>query len=592
MSGEYISDTHPADEELERYRHSIAHIMASAVKQLVPEAKLGFGPAIEDGFYYDFDVPEPFTPEILGEIEAGMRRIIEADEPFERRELPHAEAVELFRSRGEWLKVEHLLSDLHDATVSVYQHDDFIDLCRGPHLERTGQVNPDGVKLLSIAGAYWKGDSRNKMLQRIYGTAWRQKGELEAYLARVEEAKRRDHRKLGRELDLYNTYEEAGAGLILWHPKGAKIRAIIEDFWRAEHEKAGYQYVYTPHFYRGDLFKRSGHLEKYAEMMYSPMDIDGIDYYAKPMNCPGHILIYSSRTRSYRDLPMRYCELGAVYRYEPSGTLHGLLRVRGFTQDDAHIFCTPEQIEDELVGVLEFVENMMRTFHYTFTRYLATRPETSLGDDASWEMAETALRKALERRGSEYVLDEGGGVFYGPKIDYKLIDALGREWQGPTLQLDFNLPERFDMVYTAPDGTKQRPVMLHRALLGSMERFIGGLIEHYAGAFPVWLAPVQARIMTITDAHVEYAKSVVERLREAGLRPELDGRNEKIGFKIREAQVEKIPYSVVVGDKEVAAGTVAVRKYQTGTTEPCRVEELVTRLRREAESKEPLVGGD
>ncbi len=592
MSGEYISDTHPANEELERYRHSIAHIMASAVKQLVPEAKLGFGPAIEDGFYYDFDVPEPFTPEILGEIEAGMRRIIEADEPFEHRELSHAEAVELFRSRGESLKVEHLEGDLRDATVTIYRHDDFVDLCRGPHLERTGQVNPDGVKLLSIAGAYWKGDARNKMLQRIYGTAWRDKGELEAYLKRVEEAKRRDHRKLGRELDLFGTYEEAGAGLILWHPKGAKIRAIIEDFWRAEHDKGGYQYVYTPHFYRGDLFKRSGHLEKYSEMMYSPMDIDGIDYYAKPMNCPGHILIYSSRTRSYRDLPMRLCELGTVYRYEPSGTLHGLLRVRGFTQDDAHIFCTPEQLEDELVGVLDFVENMMRAFHYTFTRYLATRPEMSLGEDASWEMAENALRKALERRGSDYVLDEGGGVFYGPKIDYKLFDALGREWQGPTLQLDFNLPERFDMVYTAPDGTKQRPVMLHRALLGSMERFIGGLIEHYGGAFPVWLAPVQARIMTITDAHVGYAESVVERLREAGLRPELDARNEKIGFKIREAQVEKIPYSVVVGDKEVAAGTVAVRKYQTGTTEPCRVEELVTRLRREAENRELLVGGD
>ena len=592
MSAEYVSDTRPADEELERYRHSTAHIMASAVKQLVPEAKLGFGPAIEDGFYYDFDVPAPFTPELLGQIEARMRQIIEADEPFERRELSHAEAVELFRGCGESLKVEHLEGDLRDSAVTIYRHDDFVDLCRGPHLERTGQVNPDGVKLLSIAGAYWKGDARNKMLQRIYGTAWRQKSELEAYLKRVEEAKRRDHRKLGRELDLYNTYEEAGAGLIIWHPKGAKIRAIIEDYWRAEHEQAGYQYVYTPHFYRGDLFARSGHLEKYAEMMYSPMDIDGIDYYAKPMNCPGHILIYSSRGRSYRDLPVRYCELGTVYRYEPSGTLHGLLRVRGFTMDDAHIFCTPEQLEDELVGVLDFVERMMSTFHYTFTRYLATQPERSLGDDATWAMAEAALQQALKRRDADYVLDEAGGAFYGPKIDYKLIDALGREWQGPTLQLDFNLPERFDMVYMAPDGTKQRPVMLHRALLGSLERFIGGLIEHYAGAFPVWLAPVQVRIMTVTDAHIEYAESVVQRLREAGLRPELDARNEKIGFKIRAAQVQKTPYSVVVGDKEVAAGTVAVRKYHTGTTETCRVEEFVTRLRREAENRELLVGGD
>jgi threonyl-tRNA synthetase len=592
MSGEYVSDSHPADEELERYRHSTAHIMASAVKQLVPEAKLGFGPAIEDGFYYDFDVPEPFSSEVLGKIEARMRQMIQADERFERQEVARTEAIELFRSRGELLKVEHLERDLLDATVTLYRHDDFVDLCRGPHLARTGEVNPDGVKLLSVAGAYWKGDARNKMLQRIYGTAWKKKGELKAYLNRLEEAKRRDHRKLGRELDLFATYEEAGAGLIIWHPKGAKIRAIIEDFWRAEHERAGYEYVYTPHFYRADLFVRSGHLEKYSELMYSPMDIDGIDYYAKPMNCPGHILVYSSRGRSYRDLPMRYCELGTVYRYEPSGTLHGLLRVRGFTQDDAHIFCTPGQLEDELVGVLDFVENMMRTFHYTFTRYLATRPDESLGDDASWEMAEGALRGALERRGSDWVLDEGGGVFYGPKIDYKLFDALGREWQGPTLQLDFNLPERFDMVYTAPDGTKQRPIMLHRALLGSMERFIGGLVEHYAGAFPVWLAPVQVRVMTVTDRHAEYAQSVVAALQEAGLRPELDARNEKIGLKIREAQIQKIPYSVVVGDKEVAAGTVAVRKYHTSATETCTVEDLVARLCREAERKELLVGGD
>jgi len=592
MSGEYVSDSHPADEELERYRHSTAHIMASAVKQLVPEAKLGFGPATEDGFFYDFDVPEPFSPEVLGEIEARMAQIIKADLPFERREAPRAEAIELFRSRGETLKVEHLERDLLDATVTLYQHDDFVDLCRGPHLERTGEVNPKGVKLLSIAGAYWKGDARNKMLQRIYGTAWKDPKELKAYLKKLEEAKRRDHRRLGRDLDLYSTHDEAGPGLIMWHPKGSKVRSIIEDFWRREHERAGYQYVYTPHIVRADLFQRSGHLEKFAEMMYSPMDIDGIDYYVKPMNCPAHILIYSSRGRSYRDLPIRYCELGTVYRYEPSGTLHGMLRVRGFTQDDAHIFCTPEQFEDEIVGVLDFVEMMMRTFHYEFTRFLATRPEKHLGDVATWEAAEAGLRAALERRRSDYVLDEGGGVFYGPKVDYKLIDALGREWQGPTVQLDFNLPERFDMVYTAPDGTKQRPVMIHRALLGSMERFIGGLIEHYAGAFPVWLAPVQARVMTVTDAQREYAGSVVERLTEAGLRAELDGRNEKINLKIRDAQVQKIPYSVVVGDKELAAGTVAVRKYHTKATETCTVEDFVARLRHEEASKELLVEGD
>ncbi|MBN1917326.1 MAG: threonine--tRNA ligase [Verrucomicrobia bacterium] len=591
MSGAQSHSKSHDDNDMERYRHSVAHVMASAVKQLFPEAKLGFGPAIEDGFYYDFDVEAPFTPEILGQIESRMREVIAGNEPFERREVARAEAIELFRSRGEDLKVEHLEHDLLDGTVSLYQHGDFIDLCRGPHLERTGDINADGVMLLSIAGAYWKGDARNKMLQRIYGTAFRTKAELDAHIEKIEEAKKRDHRRLGRELDLYNTYDESGPGLIMWHPKGAKIRAIIEDFWRKEHDKAGYQYVYTPHIYRGELFQKSGHLEKYSEMMYNPMDIDGIDYYAKPMNCPGHILIYSSRGRSYRELPVRYCELGTVYRYEPSGTLHGLLRVRGFTQDDAHIFCTPEQLEDELVGVLDFVERMMGTFHYTFTRYLATRPEMSLGDDASWEMAENGLKQALKRRSSEYVLDEGGGVFYGPKVDYKLIDALGREWQGPTLQLDFNLPERFDMVYTASDGTRKRPVMLHRALLGSMERFTGGLIEHYAGAFPVWLAPVQARVMTVTDAQGEYARSVVKRLREAELRPELDDRNEKIGFKVREAQVEKVPYSVIVGDKEVAAGTVAVRKYHSKQTETCTVEDLVARLCREAASRELLVGG-
>jgi threonyl-tRNA synthetase len=592
MSAERVSDSKQIPEALERYRHSTAHIMASAVKQLFPQAKLGFGPATEDGFYYDFDVAEPFSPEVLGQIEAKMAEIIKADQALERQEVPRAEAIELFRSRGEALKVEHLERDLLEPTVTLYRHGEFVDLCRGPHLGRTGEVNRQGVKLLSIAGAYWKGDSRNKMLQRIYGTAWKEKRELDEYLKRLEEAKRRDHRKLGRDLDLFGTYDEAGPGLIMWHPKGAKVRAIIEDFWRREHDKAGYQYVYTPHIARGDLYKRSGHLEKFAAMMYNPMDIDGIDYYLKPMNCPGHILIYSSRGRSYRDLPIRYCELGTVYRYEPSGTLHGMLRVRGFTQDDAHIFCTPEQFEDEVVGVLDFVERLMGTFHYTFTRYLATRPEKYLGDEATWDAAEAGLRKALARRGSDYVLDEGGGVFYGPKVDYKLIDALGREWQGPTVQLDFNLPERFEMVYTAPDGTKRRPVMIHRALLGSMERFIGGLIEHYAGAFPVWLAPVQARVMTVTDAQLEYAGSVVERLKEAGLRAELDGRNEKIGLKIREAQVQKIPYSVVVGDKEVADGTVAVRKYHTNVTETCTVEDLVARLRREEAGKELLVGGE
>ncbi len=592
MSPEVASKKEQASEELERYRHSTAHIMASAVKQLFPEAKLGFGPAIEDGFYYDFDVPEPFSPEVLERIEARMAAIIAADEPFERREMPREEAIEFFRGRGEALKVEHLEQDLLGPSVTLYRHGEFVDLCRGPHLERTGEVNPDGVKLLSIAGAYWKGDARNKMLQRIYGTAWKDEKQLEAHLATLEEAKRRDHRRLGRDLDLYNTYDEVGPGLIVWHPKGAKIRSIIEDFWCCEHERAGYEYVYTPHIVRGDLLMRSGHLEKFAEMMYNPMDVDGIDYYVKPMNCPVHILIYSSRGRSYRDLPIRYCELGTVYRYEPSGMLHGMLRVRGFTQDDAHIFCTPEQFEDEVVGVLDFVEMMMRTFHYEFTRCLATRPEKHLGDVATWDAAEAGLRSALERRGSAYVMDEGGGVFYGPKIDYKLIDALGREWQGPTVQLDFNLPERFDMVYTAPDGTKQRPVMIHRALLGSMERFVGGLIEHYAGAFPVWLAPVQARVMTVTDGHLEHAGSVVERLREAGLRAELDGRNEKVGLKIREAQLQKVPYSVVVGDKEVAADTVTVRKYHTKATETCTVEDLVARLCREAESKELLVGGE
>ncbi|NPV09211.1 MAG: threonine--tRNA ligase [Anaerolineae bacterium] len=541
----------------ERVRHSLAHVMAEAVLSLFPEAKLGIGPAIDTGFYYDFDLPRPLTPEDLQEVERRMRRILEEGRRFQRRELSRAEAEQLFADQP--YKLE-LIADLpEDEPISTYTQGGFVDLCRGPHVESTSDIDPRAFKLLSIAGAYWHGDERRPMLQRIYGTAWETEEELEAYLKRLEEIERRDHRRLGRELDIFSIDPDIGAGLVLWHPNGAIIRHQIERFWVDEHLKRGYQLVYTPHIASERIYQISGHLETYADSMYAPMEIEGQPYRVKPMNCPAHVRIFQSRTRSYRDLPIRYAELGTVYRFERSGTLHGMLRVRGFTQDDSHIFCRPDQLEAEVHGVLDLTFYMMDTFGYTYKAYLATRPEKSIGSDEQWEFATQALRQVLEDRGMDYEVDEGGGVFYAPKIDIKLWDAVGREWQGPTCQVDLNEPERFDITYVGDDGREHRVVMVHRTVLGSMERFVGGLIEHYAGAFPVWLAPTQVVVIPIADRHVDYAGDVTQSLRAAGLRARLDDSPERMNAKIRRAQLERVPYMLVVGDREAEAGAVAVR---------------------------------
>lgn len=556
--------------------------MAHAVKSLFPEAKLAIGPPIDEGFYYDFDLPQTLTPDVLTKIEERMEEIVAADLPFVREEMSRIGAIEYFKHLDEPYKVE-LLQDLEDNIVSIYREGDFVDLCRGPHVERTGQVK--AFKLLSVAGAYWRGSEKNKMLQRIYGTAFPDKKSLREHLRKLESAKQRDHRKLGKELDLYSTHDQAGSGLIYWHPKGALIREIIEDFWRKEHRARGYQIVYTPHLFREDLLKTSGHLEFYKENMYPPMDVDGIDYYVKPMNCPGHILIYATKVRSYRELPIRLAELGTVYRYERGGTLHGMLRVRGFTQDDSHIFCTPDQLKDEILGVLHFADYMMRTFHYEYKLYLSTRPDKSVGSDEVWAMAQDGLREALEAFGTEYDVDEGGGVFYGPKIDVKLFDALGREWQGPTIQVDLNFPERFDLTYVGADGEHHRPVAIHRVVLGAMERFIGGLIEHYEGYFPLWLAPVQVRILTVTDVHLGHAKTLTEAMQVKGLRAELDDRNESMNLKIRDAQLQKIPYTLVVGDREITDNTVSVRKFRKGPQGSMPVSEFIEKALEEVASR-------
>jgi len=548
--------------DLERLRHSTSHVMAAAVLDLFPEAKLGIGPAIEEGFYYDFDLPRPLTPDDLEAIEAKMRESIAAKQPFIRREVSREEAREILADQP--YKLELIEEMPTGETISIYTQGDFTDLCRGPHLEHTGQINPEAFKLLSVAGAYWRGDEHRPMLQRIYGTAFATKEELDGYLWRLEEAARRDHRKLGQELDLFSASEEAGAGLILWHPKGALVRHLIEDFWRQEHLKWSYELVYSPHIGRAQLWRTSGHLDFYRENMYSPMDIEGQEYFIKPMNCPFHIMIYKSRTRSYRELPLRWAELGTVYRYERSGVLHGLMRVRGFTQDDAHIFCRPDQIENEILGCLDLTLHLLRSFGFhEYDIVLSVRDpkhkEKYIGSDATWEMAEGSLVKALKQRGLSYERAEGEAVFYGPKIDIKIKDALGRAWQCTTIQFDFNVPERFDMTYIGVDGREHQPYMVHRALLGSMERFFGVLIEHYAGAFPVWLAPVQAIIIPVADRHNEYAYKVRGQLKEAGLRVEVDDRNERMQAKIRNAQLQKIPYMLVVGDHEVEGGAVAVR---------------------------------
>jgi threonyl-tRNA synthetase len=550
--------TFASPEGKEVYRHSSTHIMAQAVKEVFPSAQLTIGPALEDTFYYDFAFERSFTPEDLEKIEARAQEIIKADRPFKRREMPREEGMKFFRDQGEQYKVE-IIEGFQDQTVSLYeQGGGFVDLCRGPHLPSTGRVG--AFKLLSTGGAYWRGDERNPMLQRIYGTSFQTKKELDAYLAKLEEIKRRDHRKLGKELDLISIQDDIGPGLVLWHPKGALVRVLIENFWREQHLQHGYQLVYSPHVARLDLWKTSGHVDYYRENMFVPMKVEASEYQLKPMNCPFHIMIYKSHMRSYRDLPIRYGELGTVYRYERTGVLHGLLRVRGFTQDDAHLFCRPDQIESEVSHVLDFTFFMMKTFGFSdFEVYLSTRPEKAVGSEERWTQATSALEAALKNRGVAYEIDPGEGVFYGPKIDIKIKDVLGRAWQCSTVQVDFNNPERFELAYTGEDGKAHQPIMIHRALLGSIERFFGILVEHYAGAFPTWLAPVQVRVLPITDKQRQYAEAVVGQLHSVGYRAEADARNEKIGLKIREAEKAKIPYMLVVGEREMEAGTVAVR---------------------------------
>ena len=550
--------TFESAEGREVYRHSSTHIMAQAVKEVFPTAQLTIGPALDDGFYYDFAFDRPFTPEDLEKIEARAIEIMKRGLTVTRSELSKQDAIKFFQERGEGYKVE-LINSFDDASpISLYRQGEFVDLCRGPHLPTTGYVG--AFKLLSTGGAYWRGDERNPMLQRVYGTSFPTKKELDAHLAKLEEIKRRDHRKLGKELDLITIQDEIGPGLVLWHPKGSLIRLLIENFWREQHIKDGYDLVYSPHVARLDLWKTSGHVDYYRENMFASMKLEGSEYQLKPMNCPFHIMIYKSHMRSYRDLPIRYGELGTVYRYERTGVLHGLLRVRGFTQDDAHLFCRPDQIEAEVSRVLDFTFFVLGTFGFTeFEVYLSTRPEKSVGSEENWTIATNALEAALKSRGVAYEVDPGEGVFYGPKIDIKIKDVLGRSWQCSTVQVDFNNPERFKLAYTGEDGKAHQPIMIHRALMGSIERFFGILIEHYAGAFPTWLAPVQAVVLTITDNQQEFAAKIVSTLKNHGFRVEADIRNEKIGFKIREAEKNKIPYMLVVGDKEVQSGMVSVR---------------------------------
>jgi threonyl-tRNA synthetase len=560
---------------LDVYRHSAAHLMAHAVKALYgSEVQVTIGPSIENGFYYDFfSDKHTFSPEQFEAIEAKMAEIAAADLPIVRQEVSRDEAVRIFRAMGEQYKVE-IIEDLGADTVSLYRQGDFVDLCRGPHLPSTSLIK--AFKLTSVAGAYWRGDEKKAMLQRIYATAFPDRKELKAYLARLEEAKKRDHRKLGRELDLFSFSEEAGAGLVIWHPKGALLRTLLEDFERREHLKRGYDIVMGPQLLRTELWKTSGHYENYRENMYFT-EVDEQSYGIKPMNCLAHMLIYKSQMRSYRDLPLRYFELGTVHRHEKSGVLHGLLRVRGFTQDDAHILCTPEQLDGEIKGVLQFVRDVMGIFGFDYEMQLSTRPEKSIGTDEAWELATEALRGALDSSERPYEINEGDGAFYGPKIDIKLKDALDRKWQCATIQCDFTLPERFDLTYVGSDGEKHRPVMVHRVILGAIERFVGVLIEHYAGNFPLWISPVQAIILNVTDNQAPYAEQVFTRLRQEGIRIQKDLRNEKLGFKIREAQLGKVPYMLVIGDKEMESGTVTVR-HRSGENLPAMTPEEFLRF--------------
>ena len=580
------------DSLLYRIRHSTAHVMAQAVLEEFPSAKIAIGPAIDEGFYYDFDLPRPLTPEDLEKIEARMKQIIKGNHPFVRKTITVEEGRKLFDDQPfKQELIDGLVSGGMDedgnqiegpVELSTYSHDAFTDLCRGPHVENTRQIDPQAFKLMSVAGAYWRGDEKRPMLQRIYGTAWYNKQDLQDYLTRLEEARKRDHRKLGKELDLFSSNEEVGQGLTLWHPKGATIRRVTERFWQDEHDQNGYEFVYTPHIGRSALWETSGHLGFYKENMYAAIEVEGQDYYIKPMNCPFHLHIYKNQLRSYRDLPIRYAEMGTVYRYERSGVLHGLLRVRGFTQDDAHHFCRPDQMPEEIDFVLNFCLHILRSFGFTeFKAYLSTKPEKSVGEENMWLDAQEALRASLERANLPYDVDEGGGAFYGPKIDLKIKDAIGREWQLSTIQFDFNLPERFDLSYIGEDGQPHRPYMVHRALLGSLERFFGVLIEHYAGAFPVWLSPVQTMIIPIADRHNDYAWELQKKLKSMGMRVKVDDGSDRMNAKIRNAQKEKIPYMLIIGDKEMEAGQVALRLRSGDNPGPMAVEDFIALYRKD-----------
>lgn len=558
-----VLHTFKSDEGKEVYWHSTAHLMAQAVKQLWPEVKVTIGPAIEQGFYYDFDRDRPFTDDELTLIENKMRELIAADHHYSRRELSKSEAMDVFGKMGEDYKLE-ILAEIPDTdTISTYTQGDFIDLCRGPHIGSTGKIK--SIKLLKTSGAYWRGDEKNKMLRRIYGISFPSNKELNEYLAFLEEAKNRDHRKLAKDLDLFSINDEVGPGLVLWHPNGAMIRHLIEAYWKEEHLRKGYKLVYTPHVGRSKLWETSGHLGFYSENMYAPMQIEEQDYYIKPMNCPFHIHIYNANHHSYRELPMKLGELGTVYRYERSGVLHGLMRVRGFTQDDAHIICTPEQMDEEVEKLIVFSLDMLKHFGFKeFMIYLSTQPEGSVGEKEDWDKATQSLRASMEKLGLEYKVDEGGGAFYGPKIDIKIKDALGRAWQCTTIQFDFNLPERFNMEYIGADNKAHRPFMIHRAVLGSIERFFATLLEYHSGNLPLWLAPIQIMMIPITDAQLDYAKKLTDELREQGFRAEIDTRGEKIGYKIRDAELKKIPFMFVVGKNEAENGTVTLRQHTKG----------------------------
>ena len=566
------------NEGKEVYWHSSSHLMAHAVQSIYPEAKFGVGPAIEYGFYYDIDINSQLSEEDLSKIEKRMEQISKENCSFKRKDLSKQKAIEYFKEKGDNYKLE-ILDELDENAeqISIYEEGDFTDLCRGPHLPEAGKIKY--VKLLSVSGSYWRGDEHNKRMQRIYGISFPKKKMLDDYIAFLEEAKKRDHRKLGKQLDLYSVHEEAGAGLIYWHPKGARIRLEIEDFWRKAHLENGYEVLYSPHMGKSWLWETSGHLDFYKDSMYTGMKIDEQDYYIKPMNCPFHILIYKTHLRSYRDLPLRWAELGTVYRYEKSGVLHGLLRVRGFTQDDAHIFCTHEQVEDEVIRTIRFAKMVLGAFGFTDMKfYLSTKPEDAVGENDLWIKAQNSLKHALESENLSYEVDDGGGAFYGPKIDIKIKDALNREWQLSTIQFDFNLPERFDMSFIGEDGKEHRPYMVHRALLGSIERFFGILLEHYAGDFPLWLAPVQVAVVPVSQNYFDYARLVKDELAKNGFRFELDERNEKIGYKIRDWETKKVPYMLIVGEKEKEAGTVSVRRHKEGDQGALALSEFIDKI--------------